>query len=64
MKIIKHKQKYEAAVFFESQIVVRIKDDELKKALKIIRKNRDKYVDLSQYVRCAIIKLNREEPKR
>jgi hypothetical protein len=57
------KQKYDAVVFFEKRIVFRIKGDEIKTAKNIIKNNREKYENLSHYIRCAVIQLNRKEKK-
>lgn len=49
--------------FFDVKIATRIRVDELKEIQKIINKNRDKYENISHFVRAAIIKKIEEEKK-
>lgn len=52
-------------VDFDEFIGFRIKSSELSQALKVVndykRRHNTKYASLSHYVRCAVIKQNREE---
>lgn len=54
-------KKYKKIVDFDKFISLRIKNNEIKKIKKIIRKNKDKYKNISHYIRCAIIKFNKQE---
>ena len=49
---------------FETDVQARVRNEDLKLALKIIRKDRGTFENLSHYVRCAIIRQNREFKKR
>jgi len=52
------------ARFFEKSIHFRLKEGEKQRILAIIRqKNEEKYYNLSHFVRCAVIKLIKEEEK-
>jgi len=48
---------------FNELIPIRIRDDEVKAINKIISKSKGKYESRSHFVRCAVIKLIREESK-
>jgi hypothetical protein len=54
-------QKYKNVVYFEQKLIFRIKDKDLQEAYKCYMLNQDKYFNLSHYIRCAIIQLNRRE---
>lgn len=52
-------------VDYESRLPpTRIKSKDLKMAKRIVRADDETYDSLSHYIRCAIIKQNREEKKR
>lgn len=41
-----------------------IRKDDLRLAKRIVNKDPERYANLSHYIRCAIIKLNRDEKER
>lgn len=45
---------------FDEFIGFRIKKSEIKKLKKVIKKNKTVYLNLSHFIRCAVIKLLRE----
>ena len=49
-------QKYSNVVFYEETFILRLKDDEKKKILKVAKHNQDIFENPSHYVRCAIIR--------
>jgi hypothetical protein len=49
---------------FEETIKSRIKKEHIKLIDKIVRKDQEKYYNRSHFIRCAIIKLVREEKQR
>jgi len=44
-------------MFFKNIISFRLRDEEMDQINKIMLSNRDKYFNLSHFVRCAVIKL-------
>jgi hypothetical protein len=51
-------------VGFEELMMVRIRKADLKLAAKIVKHDKVRYSSLSHYIRCCILRLNREEKKR
>jgi len=49
---------------FETEVQARVRKEDLELALRIIKKDRFTFENLSHYIRCAIIKQNREFKKR
>lgn len=47
-------------MFFSEKINIRLRKDELKKIKKLLKKS-EKYENVSHFIRCAILKLIKEE---
>ena len=50
-------------VFFESRIDVRCRDDEIKRLEKVLSIMNEKYDNKSHFLRCAMLRLLREEER-
>lgn len=48
-------------MFLEKTIQVRIRKNDIQTIEEIVEVNKDKYENVSHFVRCAILKLMREE---
>jgi hypothetical protein len=51
-------------MFLDKRINIRIKAEEIIKINQILNKNKDKYDNISHFIRCATIKLIKEEEKQ
>lgn len=51
-------------MYLDSIIKVRLREKEIKEILKIISYKNDKYDNMSHFIRCAIIKLIKEEKNK
>lgn len=49
---------------FDDRIVFRMRKEDLKQVYKIVRKDQERYDNLSHFIRCATLKLMREEKTR
>lgn len=51
-------------MFFDDRVDIRIRRDECRLITKIVRHDSERYDNESHFIRCAVLKLIREERKR
>lgn len=58
------KKIYKNVVFFEENLHIRVRSEELAKLEKVVKRNQDIFMSESHLVRCALIKFLRDYDNR